>query len=323
VRLPKEFENVPCDKTRLKPGDEANFDAAVEFLKNERWRIPEAVVVKLASVGSFFRKTQNPHQPLERDRNIETVMRLIESGISGVHFNATDERGRRTGGADAYHALIDPCRERYGYSFVADCNVLYGDTFAEQLAPVLEGLAETSPLGLQHPRQWVEAAARVMEMNKCRPELIGHNSGEIELARRLLIEPGLVRKPYCWILLIGAPSIATRLMEYMPNPRAMLETLLLMVNRIREIDENSFIIVCTAGRASIYLTTAAMLLGLHVRIGTEDTMWKYPHRDEVIKDNIEVFEQTRGISELLGRRVATGNEYRQFIGLKPEEDVKS
>lgn len=320
MQLPERFRDIPCDKKRFKPGDELNFHEAIEFFESKPWDIPEQVVVKLASVGSFFETQDNPSQPRTFNENARTVMELIEWGVSGVHFNATSPDGKRIGSLAAYRQLIEPCRDRYGNSFVADCNVLYGDTFEEQMAPVLGGLAEIGPLAPHHPRAWVQAAAEVMEGNNCRPELIVHNSGEVELIERLLIRPGLVRRPYVWIILAGAPSRFNRLHEYMPNQRAMCEAMILLVNRIREIDPESFIIVCQAGRASIYLTTLAMLLGLHVRIGTEDTRWKFPHRSEIVTNNRELFEQTKAIAELLGRRVATGNEYRKMIGLPPMPD---
>ncbi len=320
MKLPDRFRDIPCRLSRDIPGDEPSFHDAIEFYESKPWDIPEQVVVKLASVGSFFERQDNPLQPRALNENARTVMELIEAGVSGVHFNATSPDGKRIGGFEAYRQLVEPCRERYGNSFVADCNTLVGDTFEEQLGAVLGGIAEMSCLGGFRSRAWAQAAAEVMEANNCRPELVVHTTGDIELAERLLIRPGLVRKPYVWIVLAGAPSRAIRIMEYMPNQRAMCEGLLIIVNRIREIDPESFIMVCQAGRASIYLTTLAMLLGLHVRIGTEDTRWKYPHRSEIVTKNRELFEQTKAIAELLGRRIATGNEYRKMIGLPPMPD---
>ncbi len=89
-----------------------------------------------------------------------------------------------------------------------------------------------------------------------------------------------------------------------------------MVRRIREIDENSVILVSDPGRASIYMTNFAILLGLHVRVGMEDSIWKYPHRDDKIESCREVVESVVAISEQLGRRPATGHEFRKMVGLE-------
>jgi uncharacterized protein (DUF849 family) len=87
------------------------------------------------------------------------------------------------------------------------------------------------------------------------------------------------------------------------------------VDRIREIDPQGFIQVCAAGRAGHYMATAAMLLGLHVRVGTEDSVWRYPHRDELLHNNVEMVERVRATAESLGRRLATPAEFRDMIGL--------
>jgi 3-keto-5-aminohexanoate cleavage enzyme len=96
----------------------------------------------------------------------------------------------------------------------------------------------------------------------------------------------------------------------------MVEVLMHYCNRIKEIDENSQIVVCAAGRASNYLTTLALLLGHHVRVGMEDTVWKWPHRDELIKNNIETYLSTKQIVELLGREIVTPNEWREMLKMR-------
>ena len=66
-----------------------------------------------------------------------------------------------------------------------------------------------------------------------------------------------------------------------------------MVDQIRKIDPTSVISVCAAGRATLYMTTLATMMGLHIRIGTEDTPWKYPNSDEHLKNNLEMFNMAR------------------------------
>ena len=73
--------------------------------------------------------------------------------------------------------------------------------------------------------------------------------------------------------------------------------------------------MCAAGRATFYMTTLATMLGLHIRVGTEDTIWRNPLSDELVESNLEMFTRARTIAELLGREVATADEYRAAIGL--------
>jgi 3-keto-5-aminohexanoate cleavage enzyme len=98
----------------------------------------------------------------------------------------------------------------------------------------------------------------------------------------------------------------------------MMQELMLIVDRIREIDPTSFIMVNASGRAGHYLATQAMLMGLHVRTGTEDMAFRFPHKNDLIESNLETIERVRQTAAALGRRLATPNEYRKLIGL-PEK----
>lgn len=48
----------------------------------------------------------------------------------------------------------------------------------------------------------------------------------------------------------------------------------------------------------------------------EDTIWKWPHKDDLIEANVECFESFRTIAHLLGREVYTPLELREALGIK-------
>jgi 3-keto-5-aminohexanoate cleavage enzyme len=100
-----------------------------------------------------------------------------------------------------------------------------------------------------------------------------------------------------------------------PNTQDMALQLFLMVNQLKSLDEDSQITVCAAGRATFYMTTLATMMGLHVRVGTEDTYWRSPLSDDMVESNVEMVERARTMAELLGREVATADEYRAVLGL--------
>jgi 3-keto-5-aminohexanoate cleavage enzyme len=95
----------------------------------------------------------------------------------------------------------------------------------------------------------------------------------------------------------------------------MVEGLLHIYSRIRDIDPDAVVQVCAAGRASSYLATLAAILGFNVRIGMEDTIWKWPHKDDLITNNAEQFRRFKMLCQILGREIATPNDYRRAIGL--------
>jgi uncharacterized protein (DUF849 family) len=152
-----------------------------------------------------------------------------------------------------------------------------------------------------------------------KPEIVVHDCGEIDLARRKLIDTGILQKPYNWIVLFGLPFSRGRTLisgTWVRDTQDTAQQLFMMVNQIRSLDPGSHITVCAAGRATLYITTLATMLGIHIRVGTEDTGWKYPHRSDRFANNLEVFEAARDIASRLGREPATADEYRAMLGLR-------
>ena len=95
----------------------------------------------------------------------------------------------------------------------------------------------------------------------------------------------------------------------------MVRQMMLMLHQIRKIDPNAQILCCAAGRATMYMTTLATMLGLHIRVGTEDTPYKYPNSDERFTNNLEMFKAAKEIAALHGRRPATANEMRALFNM--------
>jgi 3-keto-5-aminohexanoate cleavage enzyme len=150
----------------------------------------------------------------------------------------------------------------------------------------------------------------MVEAAGLKPLIAVYDDGDIDNARRFLIESGVVSRPLSWLLLPGLPGCSP-----MHSPAQMVDGLMRMVRAIRDIDPESFIMVCAAGRASVYLATFAILLGVHVRVGMEDTVWRWPHRDDLIHSNVEQFQTVRGIASALGRELMTPAEYRASQGM--------
>jgi 3-keto-5-aminohexanoate cleavage enzyme len=106
----------------------------------------------------------------------------------------------------------------------------------------------------------------------------------------------------------------------MDNTRQMIEGLTRIVNAIRDVDPEGVIMVCAAGRASTHLATQAALMGLHIRVGMEDTYYKWPHRDDLITSNLEALQLAQQIAAVTGREIATPEETRELFGLPPTHE---
>jgi 3-keto-5-aminohexanoate cleavage enzyme len=289
----------------------------------EKWDIPELLVVTSAPSGRIARQyggDEAADLPMDFDSYIGDAVDSIENGACGVHIDFGGIPAIQSSGLsnpECYDRIMAGIAERTTKDWVPDLNVLRGRNFAEDIYPMSSGLGETAPMAPNFPIDWMEAVATVVGRNNQRLFFAVHSTAEVDLADRYLVSRGLVPTPGCWGILIGYPydDASDRLATYLKHPRAMLTELIQIVDRIREIDPDGFIFVCTAGRAGHYLATAAILMGLHVRVGTEDTFYRYPHKDEVLTGSVEMIDRVRVTAEALGRRLATPAEYRQMIGL--------
>ena len=286
-----------------------------------QWDIPKKVILGVAVTGSFIDKRQNPNQPYTHDEILDQAISCVKAGATYLHFHVRDEEGRNIGDVNEYKKVIQPLRKKYGKKVFIDGCPLFGKDFEEANAPVTEGLFE---IGIVNPVctfvsenvRWlppptIRAQCEYFQALGRKIMVSVHDTASIDNINRFLIKPGLLKKPYLFAILADLPG-----MFYMPNPRAMVEGLTLLVNRLKELDSDCQILVCCSGRASVYLATLSVLMGLHFRVGTEDTVWRYPHRNEKLKSNLQAFLTAKAICELLGREIATADDQRKILGIK-------
>jgi uncharacterized protein (DUF849 family) len=69
-----------------------------------------------------------------------------------------------------------------------------------------------------------------------------------------------------------------------------------------------------AGRYQMGIVTAAAIMGSHVRVGLEDSL--YLGKDQIAESNADQVSKIRGILEALSLEIATPAEARQLLGLK-------
>lgn len=321
--LTRDWAELPSRADLLRARGARELDAPPPPDVQPPWEIPDLVAITTAVAGRVAREagTGIPASfPVDFDGFEQATVEVLEAGACGVHIDfgglpAIQQSGLSV--PEAYARLIPAIRAATDLDCVFDTNVLRGRNFAENMYPLTAGLAETVPMAPNFPVPWMEAVARVVEQRSARLFFSIHSTAEVDLANRYVLQRGLAPQPACWLILIGYQydDATDRLATYLAHPKAMMTELIQVVDRIREIDPDGFITVCAAGRAGHYLATAGMLLGLHVRVGTEDTVYRFPHRDELVEGNREMVERVVATATALGRRPATPAEYRQMIAL--------
>jgi 3-keto-5-aminohexanoate cleavage enzyme len=132
-----------------------------------------------------------------------------------------------------------------------------------------------------------------------KPQVFLYHPGHLDIMD-YLIQHDALAKPYFVQLVFGQQSgIAT-------SP----DNLLLMA---RNLPEDSIFQTCALGLEALPVNVLAILLGGHVRTGLEDNLWY--QKDELAQSNVQLVERIVRIAHDLGRRVATGAEARQMLGV--------
>lgn len=293
-----------------------------------KWDIPEKIAIQCAISGGGARITpqQNPYHPgTDLDTIRESAAEVLElgTGPSCIHFDHPPEqcvnrKGEKFDFGDSYVYVIEPLIRKYGYEkLCCHINTLRGST-EQQMKPVVLGLAELTYMQPRASTNWLKTIYAIMKENGMAVEIAVHVNSELDLGRRICIDSGLVKKPSMWCILYGLPMKGPRWhFEYIPNEIAMAQAMIYAVERIREIDPDAKIQVCQGARPSRYMITLAMLMGLNVRVGHEDTVFKYPHKDEPMTSNAQEVTWAIETARLLGREIMTPAEWREYIGVEP------
>jgi 3-keto-5-aminohexanoate cleavage enzyme len=293
-----------------------------------KWDIPDKIIIATAITGSFYNKNGNPNHPIAMEEIYQSAKEVCKAGAPVIHLHVRNDEGFNTLDPERLKSVIFRLKDEFPEVIIDTCLVPGNaknnqwDKFVEMLET---GLIECTPVNTttvycgdellcKYPHVMLAKAKKLREYG-VRTRLAIYCDADIDNADRWLIKTGLVPTskdglPTYWGVLPALPGGTP-----MNSQQAMVEGFMNLRNRILEIDPKAIIQVCASGRASIYLATLAVLMGHHLRVGMEDTVWRWPHKDQKITSNAETFLQYKKLCEILGREVVTPKEYRQLLGI--------
>lgn len=292
---------------------------------SEPWAVADRLIVSVAITGAFFKASQNPAQPTTPAQILASAREVIEAGASTVHIHVRDDDGFNVLSLQRFREVIEPLHRDYPEVVVDGCLVpaLAGEW--DEMERVLQsGLLDAAPVNATatyigdslfvKPTPVLLEKTRLILDAGVKPEIAVYTDADVSNADRYLLRSGLVARGAVWVVLPALPGCSP-----MDNTRQMVDGLTRTLGTIRDVDPDGVIVVCAAGRASMHLASLAATLGAHIRVGMEDTYFKWPHRDDRIGSNLEVLRLAQNLAEVLGRPVATPREYRSMLGLPARE----
>ena len=300
-----------------------------EFMERVQAGMPPAIVC-VACNGGVQGKESNEALPESADEIADSVYHAYRAGAAVVHVHARnpDNLTEAATTTEVWWEVNSKIRERCPEIIIN--NTTGGglnSTMRDRLAcldakPELASLNLTPDMSrfrlkerkapLPNPRPAVEfddcipfsyrlvgEFALAMKERGIKPELETYHTGGAWVVRDL-IERELIRPPYYIQTVMGYQTSS------FPAPENVLGLL-------REFPAQSIWLCSGIGPFQLPLTTFALLLGGHVRVGLEDNL--YLRRGQKLRSNAEVVERTVRIAHELNREVATPAQARQMLGI--------
>lgn len=288
------------------------------------------LVINVAPTGSFVTRAQNPNQPYSPREIADQVIESYKAGASVWHVHCRDESGIPSKDPKVIKDTIDMVLAKCP-DIVTSVNVIgdYNKQGVGVISPIVEPLSKAgrkyirSAVITAHPvtvgnvimpfnETTVPAVVNYLQEKKIRPEFQLHEYTSVDRIEEWLIQPGILKKPYIMNLILGFHA-HHRASPTVPDPWGHIYLMTMM----QILPEGCVIGATVGGRNWLPVTVEAIMLGVDcVRIGMEDTLWMYPHKDEKIKRSADVVAKIATIARELGRDIATPAEARKILGLE-------
>jgi 3-keto-5-aminohexanoate cleavage enzyme len=273
--------------------------------------VSEAVIISVATTGSWPTKAQNPNLPITEEEIAAAAVECRAAGAAIVHVHVRDGTGRVTCDPARY-ARVRSLIEAAGCDAIVNLSTGGGAGLVsdeERMAPVSlspeiasfdcgslnfgDGVFVNSPAFLD------ELADRMRRHNVL-PEIECFEPGHVWNALRL-IEAGKLRPPFWFQFVLGVRG---------GSPATVKQ----LVNLVELLPPGAQWSVCAVGRAQLPMNVAALAMGGHVRTGLEDNLY---YRKGEPATNAQLVARLARIAEEVGRPVATPDEARDLLGLAP------
>lgn len=295
------------------------------------------LIICCACNGGIQGKEYSEHIPETPDEIADSVFDAYQAGASMVHVHARNPEKiwDAARSAEAWREVNRAIRERCPDIIVNNTTgASFGMNMEERLA-CLDANPEVASLNLLpdmsrfklkarpepflHPRPEVEIDdcipftyglvehfATEIQTRGIRPEIEIYATGGNSVLRDL-IRSGLVTAPY-WVQTV---------MGYQGASWPTVDNVFHLVREFPE-PENTVWLLSGMAHYQLPLTTLAILMGGHVRVGLEDNL--YLRRGEK-GTNADFVSRAARISHELNREVATPAQARQMLGLSQEPSV--
>jgi len=268
----------------------------------------DKLIITAAVTGSLPTKRVTPHVPISPEEIVRDGIACEAAGASVIHLHARDPRDESPTtdfaifesichGIQAKTRLITQISTggRAGMAYDQRCERL---KLKPEMASLTTGSVNFPNSVYVNSPELIEALAADMQKYNIKPEMEIFDVSMISNATSLLAK-GLVAPPLHFDFVMGLKGAIP----------ASVENLVHMRNTI---PDDATWTVAGIGRAQLVMTTHAILMGGHVRVGLEDNIY---YRRGELATNAQLVERVVRLAGILDREIATPDEARQILNL--------
>ena len=288
------------------------------------------LVINVAPTGSFTNRQQNPNQPYTMEETVKAAVEACQAGAAVWHVHTREADGIPSREPavvkETIERVFDKCPD------IVTSVLTYTDFTkqgADHLKPCVEHLKEAGPRYIQTTPLNVQSIAKkglytrvitqktfsnmigYLESRNVRPEFQCDEYSGQRNVEEWLIKTGIVKAPPLLNLMAGFHGTS------FASPAAGDPWKFAYVASIlQSFPKSATMGVCAGGRNWFPFTVFAMMLGVDmVRVGMEDSVYVYPHKDQKLKTPAEAVKMIVEAAHILGRKIATPDEAREIMGI--------
>lgn len=298
-------------------------------------KMPPCIIV-CAVNGGVQGKETSPGIPETPDEIAESVYQAYKAGATMVHIHARNPE-KLWGGAtkpEIWHEVNSKVRARCPDIIINNTTGGGVDSTMEDRLSCLDANPEVCSLNLvpdmsrfkvkerkapllhPHPElvfdetigfsyKVITHFAKEMKKRGIKPEIETYHPGGAWVFNDL-IKQGLIDKPYWFQTVMG----------YQTSSYPTFEN---VIQLLKDFPEDTMWLCSGIGPHQLPMTTLAIIMGGHVRVGLEDNV--YYRRGELAKSNAQLVERAARLVTELNREVATPTQARKMLGIsqKPSQ----
>ncbi|HUL31839.1 MAG TPA: 3-keto-5-aminohexanoate cleavage protein [Thermodesulfobacteriota bacterium] len=305
------------------------------------------LIINVAIPGGFVNKTHNPHLPLTTAEVTRQVTGAYHAGATMWHVDPRDPevpvgrvpidkriRFHKEWCDSVFEKAPDMITNVGGISFGPPA--LVGNVIEERsilaeirMAPFVDQFIKLGPrnryievaslssrtntvagtnLLLINNKPSFVSDVNLLQSRGIRLELFAYEYSDIQDMKEWVLDSGIAKQPIILDTVLGIHNT--------PMPTSLPQGLELLFTLFRVLPKGVLWHMVAGGRYWLPLTAAAIMMGADmVRVGFEDAVHMYPHREDYIKEGSQVVEAVAGIARCLGREIATAKKAREMLRL--------